>query len=42
MVSFREDTKIVEQLDINAKKKGIDRSGFIRMLIREKLKGAPE
>ena len=40
IVSFRESATIIAKIDNYAKERGIDRSGFLRMIIREKLKEA--
>ena len=37
-VSYREDARVLENMDRLAEARGIDRSGFIRQTIREKLK----
>ena len=37
MVQFRENEQVVREIDGIAKNKGIDRSSFIRMAIREKM-----
>jgi len=37
-VCFQEDQKIIAQIDEFVKTKGINRSGFLRSIIREKLR----
>jgi hypothetical protein len=37
-VSFREDQKVIDAMQKMAEDQGIDRSGFIRQTIREKLR----
>jgi len=37
LVQFREDEQVVRAIDGIARNKGIDRSSFIRMAIREKM-----
>jgi len=37
VVQFKEDEQVVRAIDDIAKSKGIDRSSFIRMTIREKM-----
>jgi len=41
-VSFRESITIIAKIDSYAKERGIDRSGFLRMIIREKFKDTPK
>jgi len=38
IISFLEECKVIEKIDLISKTQGSDRSAFIRLAIREKLK----
>jgi len=37
LIGFKEKTEIIEKIDFNATQKGLDRSGYLRMIIRKQL-----
>jgi len=35
IIGFKETNEIIEKIDFNATQKGLDRSGYLRMIIRK-------